>query len=483
MLQIDDFDVFLPDEFLCELPDGPIALTNPSLSLAAFNKILAPFLSRDQLFGKETEYRQTLSIFTPIFDAIDRNDLAPKDVDICLLVGGSCLIPQVRIALQQFFNKAELLTFDGADAMQTAVARGAAINALSLALNQRPVIQPICQETIAIMTAGGPVDLVPQQAILPWPNADGYAKGEILTIPTDSANEPINIRVEIVSRDKSGQRTLLLEVWEVPPPVRAGERIQVESRFDLNQTLQLRLVHLERDDVPIFEKREEHPFTHVANPQRIKIRIEEKEEKIRTGKVPEQLWSQTMVEIADDCAELRQYEKAISLMAAVMGRDNAADVGLMNRMALYAGYMGDRKREEQIYRAAIEEDPDWGTIWFNLALLLKSQDRIDEALDAIDKAIKLEPGEAPYYVLQAQLTRQSGKNFAIILDLADVHAHPAGEQSHWELHWSIVAAEMRNDKATADKLRELRRRKTADKKFPAKCQNACLPGVYRDVTQ
>ncbi len=472
--------VSVPGEFSCELADGKeLVLTDPTLTLADFNKLLEPFLDQDRLFVKETEYRQTLSIFTPIHDAIGRNNLSTKDIDLCLLVGGSCLIPQVRDALEQFFVNTEILSFDGADAMQTAVAKGAAINALSLALNQRPVIQPVCQETVAIMTATGPVDLVPQQTALPWPSEEGYAKGEILTIPTDSEDEAVNLRVEIVALDNSGKRTLLSEIWEVPPPVRAGEKVQVESRFDLNQTLQLRLVHLERDDVPIYEKQEEHPFTHVANPQKVKIRIEETEEKLRTGAIPEPLWKQTMTDLADDCAELRQYEKAINSLATIMRQNNQPDVGLMNKMALYAGYMGDQKREEQIYRAALEEDPEWGTVWFNLTLLLQKQERLDEAREAIGMAIKGEPTEASYYVLQAQLAKKNDQNFAIILDLADVYASPVDEQSNWELYWSIGAAELRNDAEGVAKIRKLRQRKnTARDDFPSK-EDGCLPGVYQ----
>ena len=477
--------VTVSGEFSCDLPDDRcIDLLDPVLTLEDFDRILKPFLDQDQQAVKETEYRQTLSIFTPILDAISRHGLNPGGVDLCLLVGGSCLIPQIEVALKQFFSKADILTFDDADAMQTAVARGAAINALSLALTQKPVIQPICQETIAIMTANGPVDIVPQKTTLPWPSESGYAKGEILIIPEDSYDEAVNLRVEIVSRDNSGQRTLLSEVWEVPAPVRAGEKVQVESRFDLNQTLQLRLVHLERDDVPIYEKQEEHPFTHVFNPQKIKVRIEKTEEQIRTGVIPETHWGEAMIGLADDCAELRQYEKAISSLAAVMRRNNQPDSVLLNKMALYAGSMGDIKREEKVYRGAIEADPDWSTPWFNLALNLRKQNRFEDAREAINTAIKREPGVAPYYILQAQLAKQNGKDFAIntILDLADSCAFPLDEQNSWELHWSIVAADMRGEKKTVEKIRKLRQRKVGRPNL-SKQGAGCLPGVYQAASE
>lgn len=369
--------------------------------------------------------------------------------------------------------------FDNADATQMAVAKGAALNALSLALTGQPVIQPICQETIGIMTTAGMVDLVPQKATLPWPNRDEYALGPILTIPHDSETDPLKLKVEIVARDASGQRVLLSEHWEIPAPVRAGEKLRVESRFDLNQTLQLRLIHQERDDVPIYEKKEEHPFTHVANPQAVKLRIEKTEELIRTGEIPATHWGAAMVDLADDCADLRQYEKAISLLSRVLRQKNEPDVGLLNRMALYSGYMGNQDREEKIYRSAIDENPQWGTVWFNYALMLKKQNRLDEARKAIDTAIQVEPEEASYYVLQAQLAKQADENFAIILDLFDLHGRKVEIQTSWELYWSIVAAELRGDKDEAETLRKLRQRKSIKPKEIAQA-DGCLPEVFRE---
>lgn len=480
LIEIENFRVELRGEFVCRLPDGgELELTDPFLDLVDFNKLMQPFLDPDLLFVKETEYRQTLSIFTPIHDALGRLDIEPDEVDLCLLVGGSSLIPHIKGALTRFFDKAEILTFDNADATQMAVARGAAINALAMALSGKPVIQPICQETIGIMTTEGIIDLVPQKAILPWPNQDAYAEGPVLSVPQDSGTEPLKLKVEVVARDASGQRILLSEHWDIPAPVRAGEKLQVESRFDLNQTLQLRLIHLDRKDVPIYEKQEEHPFTHVANPQAVKLRIEKTEELLRTGAIAPTSWNETMIELADDCAELRQYEKAISQLSRVLRHKNEPDAGLLNKMALYAGYMGDQEREEKIYRMAIDENPDWGTLWFNLALLLKRQDRLDAAREAIDTAIKVEPEEAPYYVLQAQLAKAAGQSFAIILDLANLHARALADQDSWELHWSIVAAELRGDKEKVETIRKLRQKKSLKTDKISRRDGGCLPGVFQ----
>jgi len=482
----DNFQVTFRGEFACCLPDGTqCKLTDPVLWLDDFDKLLEPFIDPDCLFLKETEYRQTLSIFTPINDALARLDIDPSDVDLCLLVGGSSLIPQVRLTLENFFTDADILAFDSADETQMAVAKGAAINALSLALHQRPVIQPICQETIGIMTTGGIVDLVPQKTSLPWPNQTDYAAGPLLTVPQDSDDEPLKLKVEIVARDAGEQRILMSEHWEIPAPVRAGEKVRVESRFDLNQTLKLRLIHLERDDVPMYEKQEDHPFTHIVNPQATKLRIEKTEELIRTGAVPATLWREAMIDVASDCAELKQYEKAISLLSRVMRNENKPDSTLLNRMALYAGYMGDQAREEKIYRTAIEHDPDLGTLWFNLSLVLEKQKKYKEAIETINAAIQLEPDEAPYHVLKAKLVKENGQDFAVekILHRAQTCARSMEDQSQWELYWSIVAADLSGDKATADKVRKYRQRQSVKAETPRRSEDGYLPGFLQQTGQ
>lgn len=68
-------------------------LTRPSLSLADFEKVLAPFLDRTILSPQADEYRQARSIFAPINDALSLAGLEPHDISSCLLVGGSSSIP------------------------------------------------------------------------------------------------------------------------------------------------------------------------------------------------------------------------------------------------------------------------------------------------------------------------------------------------------------------------------------------------------
>jgi len=450
-------------KFTCQLPEGQtLKLTNPSLDLVSFDTVLAPFLDEDMLFVRETEYCQSLSIFVPIMDALDRSGLAADQIDLCLLVGGSCLIPQVKQSLTAF-DKAEILSFATADAMQTAVARGAALNALSLAIQERPIIQPVCQETIAIVTGSGLIELVPRGGTLPWPYEGGYQVVTNLVLPESSAKEPVTLRVEVVAREEAGHKILLSELWEIPAPVKAGEKIRLEYRYDENQVLDVRAFHADRLDVKPLKERREHPLTHVSNPQVVKLRIEETEEKLRTGIIQPHERRNIVINLAEDCAELKQYDKALSKLAELLRQRNEPDASIINRMALYCGYMGDVAREEKLYAEANAADPTLGTPLFNLALLLRKQKRLEEARHAVDAAIDLEEDEAPYYVLKAQIVRDMGKEFAMkeYLDIAGKRFKAPAALNDWELGWYITAADLLERKEQADEARQERSRRKA----------------------
>jgi len=449
-------------KFVCQLPEGgSLTLTNPSLSREAFEKVMAPYLDENMLFTRETEYSQTLSIFVPLQDALERCGLNMEQIDLCLLAGGSCLIPQVRHSLGAAFKKAKILSFATADAMQTAVAKGAAINALSLAIQERPIIQPVCQETIALITSNGPFDLVPRGGTLPWPPEGGYQEITNLMLPESSPHDPVTVRVEVVAREESGNHTLMCELWEIPAPVRAGEKIRLEYRYDENQVLDVRAFHADRDDVRPLKETREHPLTHISNPQVIKLRIEATEEKLRTGIIQPQERRDVVMTLAEDCAEIRQYEKAISRLTDLLRQRNEPDAYIINRMAMYCGYMGDAAREEKLYTEASAADPTWSGPWFNLALLTKRQKRLEEAKHAIDMAIGLNEAAAPHYVLKAQIVQDMGKDFAIteFLDIAWRRFPKPVEQNDWQLGWYIAAADMREDKQAAAAAKEERSRR------------------------
>ena len=80
-------------------------LAEPRLTAAKWEELLEPFLSTELLHVRQSDFCQTLSIFAPISDAMERARLPVADVHFVLMAGGSSLIPQVQWAVEKYFPK------------------------------------------------------------------------------------------------------------------------------------------------------------------------------------------------------------------------------------------------------------------------------------------------------------------------------------------------------------------------------------------
>ena len=222
-----------------EMEDGKlITLTSPKLTADQFEKVLQPFLDEDYLFPREDQYRMTCSIFAPLEDAVDRGGMKISDIDYVLPFGGSCLIPQVEAALGVFFHGAELLTFPDKSAIQTAVARGAAYHSLALAVFQKGLVKPVCNESICIKTTTGLSELIPRGVSVPYPDKDNWAENRHLVVPETSLGGSLPLRVEIVDSD---ERQLFCKIWNITSLVNKDDPIVLQYRMDENQVFNLRM--------------------------------------------------------------------------------------------------------------------------------------------------------------------------------------------------------------------------------------------------
>ncbi len=434
-----------PGQYVCRMADGSeLKLQTPRLSALRFEEILEAFLDRDLLYARETEYRTTCSIFAPIQDALERSGLVAKAIDYCLLVGGSCLIPQVEQAIGAHFTNAQLLTYPDPDSIQAAVARGAAYHALSLALYGRGIIQPICHDSIAVMTGEGPLELISKGTVLPFPANGSYAKNYDLVVPKTSLAQTVPLRLEVVAGVDN--RILLQRIWEIDAPVNQGEKLCLEYRYDENQCLDLRMRLADKPEMEPFRETLENPLTNVVNPQKIRLKIEELEENIRIGKIPAQQQPETFVELAESYAELRQHEKALQYLSGVLQIKNKPDAEILNKMAIYCGEMGDYERQEKLYREAANAS-SWVGPWFNLALLQKNRKKYKEALESINKAIEKD-SKPPQLVLRAQIYEATGKTEerGNDLDEALTDFDQPSRLDDWSLGWLLTAARMSGDK-------------------------------------
>lgn len=425
----------------------PSALSCPRISFAR------------RISTRETEYRLTCSIFAPLQDALDRAGLDPKEVDLCLPVGGSSLIPQVFGALGEFMPKAKILTYPDQDSVQTAVARGAAYHALCLALYGKGLLRPVCHDRIAIRTQSGLVDLIAQGAALPYPPDGGYAVSHALAVPETSPMTKIDLRVEIVAGED--ERVLFCGVWKIPYLVNRGDPLRLEFRYDENQVLDLRLGLPGSTTGETFSMTKENPLTNVVNPQTKRLEIDRLEEAMRTGKVPREQFSEKLVVLARDYADLGQLEKAVDLLKRALRAKNRPDAYILNLMGLYYDELRDYEKAAKHYREAARA-ATWGGPWFNLALSQQKQGKFAEALESVDKGRDLE-NKAPYLILRAQLSEALRKIEERETDIAEAFNlfSPVSMLDDWELGWFFTGAKMAGDQQKVEMANIERRRRVS----------------------
>jgi len=450
-----------------EMEDGKlITLTSPKLTAEEFEKVLQPFLDEDYLYPREDQYRLTCSIFAPLEDALDRSGMKKSDIDYVLPFGGSCLIPQVGEALGAFFHGAELLAFPDKNAIQTAVARGAAYHSLALAVFQKGLVKPVCNESICIKTTTGLSELIPRGAPVPYPHKEDWAENRHLVVPETSLRASLPLRVEIVDSD---ERQLFCKIWNITSLVNKGDPILLQYRMDENQVLNLRMFLAGDEAESVFEESIENPLTNVVNPEPKRMKILQLEAELQKAKsLPKEVRLSKMEEAADLYEELGDKEKALAILKRVLKAKNGNDAGTLNKMGILCGSIGNYARQEKFYVEAARVSP-WSGPLFNLALAQREHGDSEKAKESLKSAIDREQA-APYYVLRALLAEDENDNQTRdnLLEQAFRHFDPVSLLEEWELYWYRKAATMAKDDEKLDEIEEEeKKRKRAGKDVPA----------------
>ena len=400
-------------------------------------------------------------MFAPLQDALERAHLEARDVEFCLPVGGGALIPQVTDAVEKFFHAAKILRFEDSEQIQTAVAHGAAWQALSLATHGKGLVHPIIGSSISIQAASGPVELIADGTELPYPAEEGWAECHRLVIPKTSCTDKVEIRVEL----RTGDRLLMRQKGKIRPPVHQGDPLRLRYRMDINQILHLRLDHGEGEAVQeVIELKVENPLTSVVNPNALRDKVLALEEKMRTKHLSVAKKRKTVEKIAELETELRRYERALSLLGSL--NRTAPNTWILNRMGIIAGKLGDHEREVKFFREAARISSGWSGPLFNLSLSQERRGELQQAMDSIDEAIALQP-KPPSMVQKASLAvklKQPKKELDALLESAFAAFRPPSTLSDFELSWYRFGARLLGDDARQDAAnREIRRRKTSTK--------------------
>ncbi|MBX0332960.1 Hsp70 family protein [Pontibacter sp. HSC-14F20] len=130
---------------------GKLTLTEPKLTYKQFADVMAVFTKT----GTKTSTRkgigqdEFISIYNPIYSALNKANLDKKEVDYVLFIGGSSKNPYIQASLKEYFKDSDLLIPSD---LQTHVSAGAAIHSLVYNGLNKNIIQPITSEPLLVIT-------------------------------------------------------------------------------------------------------------------------------------------------------------------------------------------------------------------------------------------------------------------------------------------------------------------------------------------
>ncbi len=438
----------------CSVGKRVYRLTAPCLSAKEWEEVLEPFVQSERLYPVDSEYGQFQSIFAPITDALDRAGLSPRDVDVCLLTGGSSLIPQVREAVRRYLGGATIWSHEDEVATQSAVARGAAWHALHMALTGKPLVQPVTNEGVAICTSdGGALALAPLGSHLPFPEGGGWQRyPAMLAVPPNHGGE---IKVELVT--ERTRQAIMTRRWSIPSATRAGARIDLAVQLSATQELQLQASLSDNPDAGL-EAMTSHPLMAVVSPHPARDAVERIEQELRSRDVDPARDRNLYVELAQNYGELNHLEHAVDVLRFLMSRLGRADATALLLQGIYYGRLADEEREEQAYRECLRAFPGVSTAAFNLALSLHHRGLHEDALGSIDQAITMEGDDGPCLTLRAGILRSMGRTEEADRTYGQaLRSFPEpGSCDPFELGWLLHCAEQAGDRETAKQARAAR---------------------------
>lgn len=130
---------------------GKLTLTEPQLTYKQFADAMAVFTKTgiQKSTKKGVGQDDFISVYNPIFSALNKANLAKEDIDYVLFIGGSSKNPYIQASLKASFSDSDLLIPRD---LQAHVSAGAAIHSLVYNGFNKNIIQPITSEPLLVIT-------------------------------------------------------------------------------------------------------------------------------------------------------------------------------------------------------------------------------------------------------------------------------------------------------------------------------------------
>ncbi|HWG09924.1 MAG TPA: Hsp70 family protein [Rhodanobacteraceae bacterium] len=443
-----------------------LAFKQPSLDVAAFGKLLVPFLDPEPIPEAGDEYVLRNSIFAPILQALVRAKLERDELTGVLLCGSSSLLVPVQEALKKFLPGTRRVMLGTPEDLQSAVARGAAIQALSLQVLGQPVIEPVCSADVSLRLVEGEAVMARAGDAVPHCSESPI----LLRPPRDCAQGGMEIAVEVLIE---GKRSAGVSLWHLPAPVRADERLELQWRMDENQCVELTLSRPGDARTDTFSQRFDAPIMHRDMSQLVRCRLLEREERMRTDAIPRTSLGNEYEQHARDCATVGEHQKALHYLSLAL-QEKGESIGLLTLRGLWREAIGDKDGARDSYERAGEASAPK----FNLGLLHYRGQRYAQALAHVEAAIELE-NDRGYHALRGDILEKLGRHDEARVEWQDAtDGNPdLPKLKDFTLGWMETAARKLGNEPLRKRIQE-QRHKFAVKAIEPASQQGELPARY-----
>jgi len=431
---------------------GIATLSSPELTLRELRKATDQFLNPIAIAPMRNEYFEVTSIFAPIRDVLSRAEWTPMHIDSVLLVGGSSLDYAVGRALAQYFPDSNILTYQNRLDSQRCVGRGAAYQALLLAVFGKSPLRATIGDAVSVQTTSGPQEMIPENSTLPYPADGGWIEVPGLSMSRGSERDSVDLAIEI----QSGNRKLYSQSCAVSAPVSVGDPISMKLKVDDNQRMLISLTVEAQSGSQPFDVDLDNPFSVTANPNSDRDRILEIESQIPGASLEIQI--KLIIEMSKLHINIKEYERARQLLEGLLPSVSGnKQIQLLSSLGSLCGEMGD-PQAQQLYleQAALAGSPEAA---FNLALALRQSDP-GKALIFVDRLIDMVQ-DCPSYSLRGLILKNlNRKEEAVQAWRKAVSLAPDLKKlSDFELSWLSIAAVELDDTDLIEAIAQERKRR------------------------
>lgn len=356
-----------------------------TMTLERFIELMEPFVSGDgpKLYRMVDDYF-TGSFLAPIFNALNKADMSPEDIDAFIFNGGSCHNPVIRqrLTAEGMFPNARF--FDTPD-LDLSVSKGAAIHCYYTHKHEYPVVTPIVNSEIGILTLGLKREpLVEAGRELPFPAEEGYYLKENFFVPKDNI---VDVGISIYSGERS--RIISNLKLMLPAGVRKGEPVTIGVRIDRNKVMSITAFMKNNPEIKV-DAELSHPWTHNINtPEDMDAdRLWQEVAAKKKKRLPVE--TDTLISLAEKERQRENIWGALEILQRLKGK-NVDTHSLNNLLAICYDQLGDSAKALELFSKAVQQNQNNAVLIANHGAQLIECGKVQEGISRLRMALEIDP--------------------------------------------------------------------------------------------